>query len=224
LIARRAIRRLGLPRALRSRLRSLRPLDRRDASVLTLSNSRRAYDALFRSPELLDQYLQPSRLEFYEEVAASCAELAPASAVDIGCATGHLLRALVNRLPEVSAVGLDHAASGIEVARELVPEATFVVGDLYRTAPPERFDLVLCTEVLEHLRRPRQAVKCLVGWCAPGGHVVISVPDGAVDAWEGHVNFWSEDDLRELLAPYGLESITRIDEGRTLLAVLAPGS
>jgi hypothetical protein len=41
---------------------------------------------------------------------------------------------------------------------------------------------------------------------------------------EGHVNFWSEDDLRDFLAPHGLESIARIDEGRTLLAVLAPGS
>jgi len=214
LIARKAIR----------RLRRRWALDRSSSWALTRSNTRRAYDALYGSRELLDEYLDASRLAFYDEVAAACAELRPASTVDLGCGSGHLLRALLDRLPEARALGVDHAASGIDVARELVPEARFVVGDLYRLSPPERFDLVISTEVLEHLTRPREGVERMVAWCAEGGRVAITVPDGAWDAFEGHENFWSEDDLRNFLAPQGLESITRIDEGRTLLAVLAPGS
>jgi SAM-dependent methyltransferase len=212
LIARRAI----------QRLRRRWTLDRSSSSSLTRTNSRRAYDALYGSRELLDEYLAPSRLAFYDEVAAACAELRPASTVDLGCGSGHLLRALLDRLPEARALGVDHAASGIDVARELVPEARFIVGDLYRLSPPERFDLVLSTEVLEHLTRPREGVERMLEWCAEGGRVAITVPDGAWDAFEGHVNFWSEDALRDFLAPHGLESITRIDAGRTLFAVLAP--
>jgi 2-polyprenyl-3-methyl-5-hydroxy-6-metoxy-1,4-benzoquinol methylase len=212
LIARKAI----------QRLRRRWTLDRSSSSALTRTNSRRAYDALYGSRQLLDEYLVPSRLAFYDEVAAACAELRPASTVDLGCGSGHLLRALLDRLPEVRALGVDHAASGIDVARELVPEARFVVGDLYRISPPERFELVLCTEVLEHLTRPREGLERIVEWCAGGGRVAITVPDGAWDAFEGHANFWPEDDLRDFLAPHGLESITRIDEGRTLFAVLAP--
>jgi 2-polyprenyl-3-methyl-5-hydroxy-6-metoxy-1,4-benzoquinol methylase len=206
------------------RLRRRWTLDRSSSSALTRTNSRRAYDALYGSRALLDEYLDPSRLAFYDEVAAACAELRPASTVDLGCGSGHLLRALLHRLPETRALGVDHAPSGIDVARELVPEARFMVGDLYRISPPERFELVLCTEVLEHLARPREGLERIVEWCAEGGRVAITVPDGAWDAFEGHVNFWSEDDLRAFLAPCGLESITRIDEGRTLLAVLAPRS
>jgi 2-polyprenyl-3-methyl-5-hydroxy-6-metoxy-1,4-benzoquinol methylase len=206
------------------RLRRRWTLDRSSSSALTRTNSRRAYDALYGSRELLDEYLVPSRLAFYDEVAAACAQLRPASTVDLGCGTGHLLRALLDRLPQARVLGVDHAASGIDVARELVPEARFLVGDLYRLSPSERFELVLSTEVLEHLTRPRHGVERMLEWCAEGGRVAITVPDGAWDAFEGHVNFWTEEDLRGFLAPHGLESIARIDEGRTLLAVLAPKS
>ncbi len=206
------------------RLRRRWTLDRSSSSALTRTNSRRAYDALYGSRELLDEYLVPSRLAFYDEVAAACAELRPASTVDLGCGTGHLLRALLDRLPQVRVLGVDHAASGIDVARELVPEARFMVGDLYRLNPPERFELVLCTEVLEHLTRPREGLERIVEWCAEGGRVAITVPDGAIDAFEGHENFWSEDELRDFLAEFRLESITRIAAGSTFLALVAPRS
>ena len=58
--------------------------------------------------------------------------------------------------------------------------------------------------------------------CAPGGRVAITVPDGAQDSWEGHVNFWDEGELRAFLAPHGLVVIDRIQDGTVLLAWLAP--
>ncbi len=216
-------RRLIARKALR-RLRRRWSLDRSSSAALTRSNTRRAYEALYGSRELLDEYLAPARLAFYDEVATACAELRPASVVDLGCGSGHLLRALLDRLPEARALGVDHAASGIDVARELVPEARFAVGDLYRLTPPERFDLVVSTEVLEHLTRPREGVERMLDWCAEGGRVAVTVPDGAWDAFEGHENFWSEDELRDFLAPHGLKSIMRIDIGPALFAVLEPRS
>ena len=77
----------------------------------------------------------------------------------------------------------------------------------------EQFDLVLATEVLEHLRRPAEALMALRVLCAPGGRVVITVPDGARDDWEGHVNFWSEDELRVFLSSAGSGCVTRLRSG-----------
>jgi SAM-dependent methyltransferase len=197
----------------------------RTVKNLTRKNTLRAYNRVYRSNALLTEYLAPARMEFYEEVAEICARSAPRRVVDIGCGTGQLLRLLFDRMrpaPEVM-VGIDRSRAGVRRAQALLPTGRFVVADLYRLPlDDERFDLVLCTEVLEHVREPVQAVEALCRLCAQGGHVAITVPDGAQDSWEGHVNFWDEDELRAFLAPYALVGIERIEGGRAFLAWLAP--
>jgi 2-polyprenyl-3-methyl-5-hydroxy-6-metoxy-1,4-benzoquinol methylase len=198
----------------------------RSAKNITRKNTLRAYNRVYRSDSLLAEYLAPSRLEFYDEVAERCARLTPRRAIDIGCGTGHLLRSLVDHMPVAPqlVVGVDRSRTAIRRARAVVPKGTFIVADLYHLPlDAERFDLVLCTEVLEHVREPALAVDALCRVCAPGGRVAITVPDGAQDSWEGHVNFWDEHEFRAFLAPHALVGIDRIEGGRTFLAWLAPG-
>jgi trans-aconitate methyltransferase len=198
----------------------------RSAAALTRQNTLPAYNRMYESDRLLDEYLSEDRLEFYEELASIFAPLVPKRVVDVGCGTGHLLSFLVGRMPVApeTVVGLDHSEAGIRRAREVFPTATWIVSDLYDMSLDDEFDLVLCTEVLEHLHEPGQAVVELGRLCAPGGRVAITVPDGAQDAWEGHVNYWNEDELQAFLAPHGLKSIERVDDGRTLLAWLCPNT
>lgn len=40
----------------------------------------------------------------------------------------------------------------------------------------ERFDVVICEQVLEHVLDPYAAARNLRGLCVPGGHVVVSTP------------------------------------------------
>jgi SAM-dependent methyltransferase len=40
----------------------------------------------------------------------------------------------------------------------------------------ERYDVVICEQVLEHVLDPRAAAANLRGLCVPGGHVVVSTP------------------------------------------------
>jgi 2-polyprenyl-3-methyl-5-hydroxy-6-metoxy-1,4-benzoquinol methylase len=196
------------------------------AASVTRKNTLEAYDSVYDSDRMLDEYLRPERLEFYDELATIVAPLAPHSVLDVGCGTGHLLRFLVDRMqtsPE-RIVGVDHSEAGIRRARALLPEGTWHVEDLFSLSlDGDQFDLVLCSEVLEHLDEPGRAVDVLLRLCAPGGRVAITVPDGAQDSWEGHVNFWDEHDLRAFLAPHGLVAIHRIDNGGVFLAWLAPG-
>jgi trans-aconitate methyltransferase len=201
-------------------LRVLKPT----TASLTRKNTLEAYDAVYDSDRLLGEYLSPERIEFYEELVTMFAQLAPRRVVDVGCGTGHLLRTLVDRMPTDPklVVGVDWSETGIRRARELLPSATWLVGDLYSLDLAYEFDLVLCTEVLEHLHEPTKALEVLTQLCAPGGRVAITVPDGAQDSWEGHVNFWDEPELQTLLTPHGLTAIDRVDGGHVLLAWLEP--
>ena len=81
------------------------------------------------------------------------------------------------------------------------------------------FDLVLCTEVLEHLERPLDALEQLRLLRAPGGRLVATVPDGEMDDFEGHVSFWSLDDFRALLSHAGTAHVERLTDG-TLFGVV----
>jgi trans-aconitate methyltransferase len=187
-------------------------------------NTLESTNRFYKSDWLLGYYLTSERLEFYEELATLFAPLAPRRLVDVGCGTGHLLRFIVDRMavhPE-RVVGVDHSEAGIQRARELLPSATWIVADLYGMSVGEEFDLVICTEVLEHLHEPGRAVDELRRLCAGGGRVAITVPDGSLDDWEGHVNFWDESELESFLAPLGLTAIERVEDGRTLLAWLSP--
>ena len=196
----------------------------RTAANITRENTLDAYDRVYGSDQLLGEYLGPERLRFYDEVATIVASLEPQSVLDVGCGTGHLLRFVVELMSSnpQRVVGIDHSEAGLRRARALLPSATWRVEDIYDLSlDGERFELVLCTEVLEHVHDPERVVRLLRSLCASDGRVVITVPDGARDSWEGHVNFWDEGELRAFLTPHGLGNIERIDGGNTLLAWLS---
>lgn len=193
------------------------------AANISRRNNRRAYDRIYRDDRLLEEYLAPARVAFYAEVAELCAGEHPGSVIDVGCGAGNLLHALVERFAPERVVGIDYAGAGIRRASRLVPTGEFHAESLYDFDSDERFDLVLCTEVLEHLSRPESAVELLVRLCAEPGVVVITVPDGAVDDWAGHRNFWDEPDLAEFLGHYGDVEVERVrSDPASLLARVWP--
>lgn len=109
--------------------------------------------------------------------------------LDVGCGAGQLGYYLKRRQPcRVSGIEVVEAVA--EQARPVLDEV-FVgdVEEIVRTPPGERFDCIVCADVLEHLREPGQVLEALrEGWLAPGGVVVASVPN---------VRHWSV--IRQLL-------------------------
>ena len=195
----------------------------RSVKNIARSNDRAAFELIYGEPDLLEEYLGPERLAFYEAVAEVCARWSPRTIVDVGCGTGHLLAAALRRVPDIDrVVGIDQAEAAIARLAETVPSAEGIVGDIYDlSVPGPGFDLVLCTEVLEHLARPSAALDELANLCAPGGVIVVTVPDGELDTYEGHVNFWNEDEFGRLLAAFGEVDVERVDSD-VLLGVLRP--
>jgi ubiquinone/menaquinone biosynthesis C-methylase UbiE len=94
-----------------------------------------------------------------------------------------------------------------------------VVANVYEIPYPDHnFDLVTCTETLEHLERPKEALQEMFRILKPGGHLVVTVPDGTKDDWSGHVNFWSAEELRRILLPYEVRQVTPTPPDGDLLA------
>lgn len=98
--------------------------------------------------------------------------------LDVGCAAGDLARALAERGCSVSGVELDEAAA--EAAKPSLEH--LVVGDLATldlSAELGRgsFDVVVFGDVLEHLADPLPVLRSAKDLLAPGGYVVLSVPN-----------------------------------------------
>jgi SAM-dependent methyltransferase len=67
---------------------------------------------------------------------------------DIGCGAG-VMTSCLRRYGDV--IGVDFSGPAIEVARRLVPGATFVEGSLGTLSEQERFDVITLFDVLEHI-------------------------------------------------------------------------
>jgi SAM-dependent methyltransferase len=73
--------------------------------------------------------------------------------LDIGCGIGAVARALAAAQPEAQIVGIDIEAANIDAARRGAnpPNLRFVHGDATERLPDGQFDVVVLSNVLEHL-------------------------------------------------------------------------
>jgi 2-polyprenyl-3-methyl-5-hydroxy-6-metoxy-1,4-benzoquinol methylase len=138
----------------------------------------------------------------------------------VGCGNGMLLKMLDENFGLSSQTGMEYAKEAIEVARQVNPDASYLVHDI--TSPyPERFDAVVSTEVLEHILRPIEAIKNMLAMMGDGGVLLITVPNGRNDTFSGHINFWSPESWEVFIEENsgGLEFVTG-GSGRHLLYAL----
>jgi SAM-dependent methyltransferase len=101
--------------------------------------------------------------------------LAPRTVLDAGCGEGHVTAWLADALPGSEITGLEGRPEARIAFRTRNPGLRAVEGDVRALPFPDgAFDLVLCTEVLEHLERPEEALRELGRVCAD--HVLLTVP------------------------------------------------
>ncbi|RYY42832.1 MAG: methyltransferase domain-containing protein, partial [Sphingomonadales bacterium] len=98
----------------------------------------------------------------------------PARLLDFGAGRGELLQRLRAILPDTSLMGADF----LPRPGALDASVAWRQGDLndeVETTPP--FDLVICSEVIEHLENPRATFRMLHALVAPGGHLLLTMPN-----------------------------------------------
>lgn len=157
-------------------------------------NSQENVDRLYANPRIVEEYLCPERVGFYSNFLDACLkhgiDFDGNDIADVGCGPGLLLQLVSERTHPNTVTGYDFSAEAIKVAEKKCPSGNFYQFDIYSTCSKD-YDLVLCTETLEHLLYPDKALQNLISMTKVMGHLVLSVPNGRIDTFEGHINFWS---------------------------------
>lgn len=109
---------------------------------------------------------------------------------DVGCGIGNLLMHINKLYPSAILHGYDFSPKALEIAVKRLSSATFHEHNIYDSLE-NTYDIIFCTEVLEHLINPEDALKNLMSAIKPGGYILLTVPNGRIDDFEGHINFWS---------------------------------
>lgn len=96
--------------------------------------------------------------------------------LDVGCGEGFTLARLKKEKIGKSFEGIDNLDESLEIAKKIHPDLNIKKGDIYKLPYKDNsFDLVLCTEVLEHLSDPKKAYKELRR--VSRKYVLLSVPN-----------------------------------------------
>ncbi len=154
--------------------------------------------------------------------------------LDMGCGNGHNARWLSEKGWKVT--GIDASQQGVTQARMAVPDGRFEVGEITEefiaSLNEEPFDLVISTEVVEHVYAPRIWARSAFAALRPGGMLICSTPYHGYlknlmisleNGWDrhinplwdgGHIKFWSPTTLRALLSEAGFGDFGFVGAGR----------
>ena len=145
-----------------------------------------------------------------------------ASLLDVGCGNGELLRLVDERWPGRRLAGADLSSNVVEQNQRALPRMSFVVANVEKDPLPPGFDVVVATEVIEHLDDPAGAIARLAGAVAPGGHLLVTCPTGKVWPTEkhfGHVRHPKPSDLADWGRSAGLDVVELWSWGFPLYAL-----
>jgi SAM-dependent methyltransferase len=109
---------------------------------------------------------------------------------DLGCSNGFITDQIRDKFSLI-ATGMDHSVEHFELGRRRHPKIKFSQINLNQTYQGAlKFDLVTCFETLEHVGKPKNAIKNIVSLIAPGGTGLISVP--IEHGWRGAIKYFTK--------------------------------
>jgi 2-polyprenyl-3-methyl-5-hydroxy-6-metoxy-1,4-benzoquinol methylase len=132
---------------------------------------------LYTSRNPTRRWLHVTRRELVVEAIRTAPVVAAERALEVGPGSGVYLPALCSRFNSVTALDIEpaHTQALAGLAASL-PNLDLSVGDLCKTAWHEPFDLVLCSEVVEHVPDPEAFIAGLGRAVRPGGILILSTP------------------------------------------------
>jgi len=135
-------------------------------------------ETLYNSRNPTRRWLHCSRRDWIAAKIRECAQAHPRRALEVGFGAGAYLPALCETYPEVVASDLDQAH--LDHARTFVAKHSnlrLVTDDITDSRLAQHsFDLILCTEVIEHIGDTSAVLAGIARLLAPGGTLILSTP------------------------------------------------
>lgn len=197
---------------------------RRNLSAILLNDVEQVNKA-WADPEIDKRYNTPQQHAFYQKLIdlleAHDLKLSHRKVADVGCGSGLLLKYLCEKDASMTAFGYEYSESAIKVASKIFPKAEYFIHDInYPLA--EKYDVVFSTEVLEHILYTKKVLINLIEMLNDDGFLLVTVPDGRIDTFEGHINFWSIESWKVFIEENtgGLKFDTGFIDDRNLFAII----
>ncbi len=113
---------------------------------------------------------------FYKVMFAVLKQVKPVKILDVGCGEGFTLVNLNrNKIGKVYE-GIDNSRDALKLGKRMYPKLEIKYGSIYKLPYKDNsFDLLICTEVLEHLDEPEKAIAELRR--VTSKYVIFSVPN-----------------------------------------------
>ena len=159
-----------------------------------------------------NRFYQKHLEAFLAEVYALLNTTEASLVLDAGCGEGFVTDYLARQDPDLRLTGVDLSEDAIAYAKEHFGDrATFRTGSIYKLPFSDNsFDVIVCSEVLEHLDEPVRAIEEMKR--VARSHVLITVPREPYFNWlnvigqrlgispdPGHVNFWTKSTFQDFI-------------------------
>jgi 2-polyprenyl-3-methyl-5-hydroxy-6-metoxy-1,4-benzoquinol methylase len=148
--------------------------------------------------------------------------------LDLGCGNGYLVNYLIKL--GYNAYGTDASEKGIAIAKKTNPERFFLQDISSDNLPAGllgiSFDLIISTEVIEHLYNPQAFIQFCQNQLKQSGEIIITTPYhgylknlilSIFNKWDshmnplwlgGHIKLWSKKTLSKILTDAGFTIVT----------------
>lgn len=131
---------------------------------------------LYNSENFLVKFVNQRRLD-------KIADLVPKSKnklkiLDAGCGEGHLIKTMRKRSGNNMYYGIDITPVAVKATKKRCPNAKIKVGDIRKTGFKDQFfDVIVCTDVIEHIFDYKKAMNELKRVLKKDGFLIISFPN-----------------------------------------------
>lgn len=157
-------------------------------------NTMGSMDRFFASEGNIAKYFSDLQLSVYQlflNILIDNVQITKkARILDAGCGFGIFTKLMQKKLGVHDVRGFDFSGVAIAQARAKHPGVDFFTHNIYDSLDGE-YDVITCTETIEHLTDPEAAVRNLTGSLSSKGVLVLTVPDGRIDHYKNHIHFWS---------------------------------
>lgn len=134
--------------------------------------------------------------------------------IDIGSGLGDVLAYFYTKNPTLEMLGLEYSREGVEFAKKMLPNATFLQADLTQTQNNEKYrewaNVAICSEVLEHIDDPKKFLDNVAYYLQKNATIIITMPAGIMNEFEkhiGHRKHYTKTELEKLLLDSGYKNI-----------------
>lgn len=145
----------------------------------------------------------------------------PKNVLDVGSASGWFLSNIHRKYPKSKCIGVDKYKDAVTFGNKKYKSLKLIYADAHNLPfKAETFDLVICTEVLEHVKDPDIVLKEIKRVLSRGGVAIIEMDSGNIlfrTAWywwtnlrrgvwrDSHIHLFNAQKLEKVIKKSGLK-------------------